>query len=244
LKKIAIFTEGQTEQIFTRECLLRIFDPSTISFECLELLNHNLQSVPYKYPQNPNPQVTIYFLLINCHGDEGVLSSIRERERDMIEKGFKTIFGLRDLYCAKYNELAKGKIDENITLTMKKAHAQTIANMINHDKIGLYYAIMEVESWFLGMYNLFEKIDNSLTIEYIHQQTNFDLRIIDPQSSFYHPTEFLCSVLGLCGMQYSKKRSEVENLCKYIDLDDLDDIVRENRCVSFKEFRGALEEIS
>jgi len=84
MKRIAIFTEGQTELIFIREFLFRIVDPSKLRIECFELLAHTLSSVPFSY-SSPAPEV--YFLIIDAHGDDGVLSAIREREKQLIEKG-------------------------------------------------------------------------------------------------------------------------------------------------------------
>ena len=101
MRRVAIFTEGQTELIFVREFLFRLVDPSKLSLECYELLAHNLSYVPFPY-SSPSPEV--HFLIIDAHGDKGVLSAIREREKKLIDSGFAKIIGLRDMYCRAYAE--------------------------------------------------------------------------------------------------------------------------------------------
>ena len=85
MRKIAIFTEGQSELIFVRNYLLRIIDNSKISFECLRLHSETMEQVPHKF-SSPNPDY--FFLIINVAGDEKVLSAIKERENGLFNKGF------------------------------------------------------------------------------------------------------------------------------------------------------------
>jgi hypothetical protein len=240
VKRIAIFTEGKAERIFVRECLFRLFDPAKISFECYELLAHNLHAAPYVYPDVPNPHAELFFMIVDCHGDEGVLSTIKEREHNLIGRGYDAILGLRDMYCDAYHKLAHGSIKDRVSKRLIQIHVAEIQRMNHYDKIKLYYAIMELEAWFLGMYDLFQKIDPILTTDYIEQKLGIDLKSIDPQLSFYRPSEELNSVLALCGRQYQKKESEIEGLCAKIELKDLDDVIISNRCRSFREFRDAI----
>ena len=49
MRRIAIFVEGQSEQIFVRALLLKILDPASICIECWALRGDNMEAVPYKY---------------------------------------------------------------------------------------------------------------------------------------------------------------------------------------------------
>lgn len=237
MRRIALFTEGQTEQIFVRECLLRLFDLTKLSFECWELLAHKLHPAPYSYPNPPNPNAEIFFMIVNVHGDEGVISSIRERERNLIEKGqYEKIIGLRDMYSEAYDKLARGVINDSISKQFIQSHNLIIKKMNYHDKIRLYFAIMEIEAWILGMYNIFQRIDKTLTVDYIKQKLDIDLKAIDPQKAFYKPSEQLNSILLLCDGQYSKKRSEVEDICCKIEPTDFENARENSRCKCFDEF--------
>lgn len=233
LKKIAIFTEGQTELIFVRWFLLRLIDNSKLSFECRELLAHKESPVPYKH-FCPDPQ--IYFRIINVHGEEGVLSSIREREKQFINAGYDEIIGLRDMYSETYLKLSPKRINGVITNMIINNHQSTIRKMTNWNRIKLYFAIMEVEAWFLGMYNLFQKIDPILTVEFIRQNLNIDLKTTDPQKKFYKPSDQLDSIYALCERKYGKKRDEIESICSKMELADYYNARENGRCKCFDAF--------
>jgi hypothetical protein len=232
LKKIAIFTEGQTELIFIRHFLLRIMDPSKISFECFELQTHIQSAVPFSHR---NQYAEVHFLILDVHGDEGVVSSIKEREVSLFEKGYEKIIGLRDLYSDEYLKRSS-VINDHISRLIIQKSCQTIGEMRNFDRIQLCFAIMEIEAWLLGMYTLFQKIEPLLTIDYIRQKLNIDLRTIDPQNSFFQPSREVDQIFHLCGREYKKKQGEVESICANIDISDLNAALENNRCNALKEF--------
>jgi hypothetical protein len=234
LRKIAIFTEGQTELIFIRNFLLRIMDPAKISFVCFELLAHQQFPVPFKYE---NAHSEVHFLILNVHGDEGVLSSIKERETNLFEKGgYDLVIGLRDMYSEEYFKRSQGIISEQISSLFIRQYDQTIVNMKHFDKIRFFFAIMEIEAWFLGMYTLFCKIAPLLTVSFIKEQTSIDLKTTDPQKSFFQPSKQLDQIFQLCGREYKKKQGEVENICGKIDPSDINAACENSRCTSLNKF--------
>jgi len=242
LKRIAIFAEGQTELIFIRHFLLKVLDPSKISFECHELLAHKLSNVPYSYS---NPSAEIHFLILEVHGDEAVLSSIKEREKRLIEEsGYERIIGLRDMYSDYYVKRSPGVINDQVSGLIIQQNNKTIGDMTYSDRIKLYFAIMEVEAWFLGMYTLFQKIHSVLTIEYIRQNLKIDLKTFDPQKEFYRPSDQVRSIFQLCGGEYKKKRDEIESICSNIESSDFDAARENNRCARFDAFYKELTSYS
>lgn len=212
---------------------MRLIDNSKLSFECSELLAHKESPVPYKHIC-PDPQ--IYFCIINVHGEEGVLSSIREREKQLISVGYDEIIGLRDMYSETYLKLSPKRINDVVTNRIISSHWSTIQKMTNWNKIKLYFAIMEIEAWFLGMCNLFQKIDPILTVEFIKQKLNIDLKTVDPQKEFYKPSDQLDSIYALCGRKYGKKRNEIENICSKMQIEDYCDAKESARCKCFDDF--------
>jgi len=236
LKRIAIFTEGQTELIFIRHFLLKVLDPSKLSFECYELIAHQPFTVPYRYP---NPSAEIHFLILNVHGDEGVLSSIKEREKKMVEgSGYDKIIGLRDMYCYEYVKRSPGVINDEVSNLIIHRQNQTVRGMKHSDRIKLFFAIMEIEAWFLGMYNLFAKINSVLTAQYIERELGINLTTSDPQKQFYKPSDQVNEIFQLCGRghQYKKKRGEIESICSNMDYSDFDTARENNRCSCLNDF--------
>jgi hypothetical protein len=237
LRKIAIFTEGQTERILVRESLLRIFDLSTISFECYELISKEYKVVKYRYPAVDNPKANIFFLIVDAHGDGGVLTAIKDREINLVERGkFDTIIGLRDLYCDVYQKLSRGKINQKISDQLIQGHVSVINQLTYHDKIKIHYGIMEVEAWIIAMENLFQKINPVLTPEFIKQKLGLDLKRIDPQTTFYKPSDMLDSILCLVGKDYKKKEHELESICAKFDISDFNGVIGQNKCHAFWDF--------
>jgi len=234
LKKVAIFTEGQTELVFVREILFRLIDPSKLSLECYELLAKQTSPVPFTY-SSPNPEV--HFLIINVHGDEGVLSSIRGREKELIERsGYEKIIGLRDMYSKVYKKLSPGMINDDISNQLIESHNSTIQNMNYPNRIKLHFAIMEIEAWFLAMYNIFQKIDSRLTTDNIQEKLGIDLKNIDPQTEFFRPCKQVNDIFVLCERQYSKKRGDCELICTRMELVDFDNARENGRCKNFDDF--------
>ena len=236
--KVAIFTEGQSELIFVRELLLKLVDASRMWLQCLELLSHRFSDVEFEH-RCPDPEV--FFLLVEVHGDEGVLTSIKEREINLIGKGgYQRVIGLRDMYCKQYREKSPGKIDDRVSAMIIENCKLVIQDMCHNDRIKIHFAIMELEAWFLAMYNLFEKINSLLSAGYIKNNTGIDLKAKDPEREFYRPSQEVDIILNLCGMEYKKKRSQIENIARKMTATDLVDARQNDRCKHLGEF---LEEI-
>ena len=179
----------------------------------------------------------VHFMIINVHGDEGVISSIKDRERSLIEKsGYEKIIGLRDMYSEVYKKLSPGAINDDISNQFIQSHNSTIQKMTYQDRIKLYFAIMEIEAWFLAMYNIFQRIGSVLTVEYIEEKLGFDLRRIDPQEEFFKPSNQVRDVLLLSGLQYDKKESDIENITSKMELVDFDNAKENGRCERFNSF--------
>ncbi len=234
MRKVAIFVEGQTELIFVRDFLLRLFDYSKLTLECWGLLGDKLSPRPYVYPCS-NPE--IHFMIINVGGDERVLSSIKDRERRLIgEGGYEKIIGLRDMYSGAYAKLSRGVINDDISDRFIQSHNSTIQKMTYHDRIKLYFAIMEIEAWFLSMYNVFQKIAPILSPGYIEENLQFDLRRIDPEKTFFKPSNQVNDIFMLFRSQYDKKKGDVEKITSKMELADFDNARENNRCRSFDAF--------
>lgn len=231
--KIAVFTEGQGELIFIRHLLGLLFHYDQLSFRCLKLHDDKEISVPYKYT---GAKAKLHFQIINVENDERVLSAIKEREQNLFKNGFQKIIGLRDLYSETYDRAAHGHIDPVINVKIKNMVQTEILQTSQPAQIKIFFAIMEFEAWLLGMYHLFAKMNLILTWEYIENQLNFDLKHIDPQKKFYRPGKPLQQIFNLIQSEYDKSTETLEKICSFIELNDLNDMVENDRCAEFKEF--------
>jgi len=233
MKKVAIFTEGQAELIFVREVLLRFFNPSKLSFKCTKLCAQSFIDVPYDY-SCPEPE--IHFLLINVQNDERVISAIKDREKGLIERGYEKIIGLRDMYSQAYDKRSHGVIDDNVSRQFIEAAESTIRAMQYSARIKLYFSIMEIEAWFLSMYNIFKRYDSGLSAENIKRKLSFDLRRIDPEKEFFRPSNEVKAVYSLIGLKYDKKSGDIERIARKMDCQDFLDALDGGRCKCFDLF--------
>ena len=232
MKKIAIFVEGQGEQIFIRNLLFHLIDPSKFSFRCVKLCAGTVRDALYQF-QNPNAE--IHFQILNVQGDGGVLGAIRELEELLFSKGFTRIIGLRDMYSEAYRKRSR-EIDDQVTQEFVDRTNETIAQMSNAERIRLHFSIMELEAWWLSMYNLFSKIDARLTQRFIEEELSYDLSKIDPQKVFFHPAREVEKIFELIGSRYDKSRDDVEKITSKIDVSDISNAAENNRCNSFSKF--------
>jgi len=233
MKKIAIFTEGQSEQIFIR-CFLGVkLGWERISFKCFRLHRNQMEQAPFEHP---NENAETYFLIVNVGNDASVLSAIKEREKMLVQKGYEKIIALRDMYSKAYCDRAGSTINNAITQEFVIGFQETIQKMSCPDRIKMHFAIMELEAWFLGMYDIFKKINSALTIDYINQNLGFTLNLIDPQDSFFKPTNAMNRIYNLVGMRYRKSEHDIESLCSKMDISDFSNALENGRCASFKDF--------
>lgn len=233
MQKIAIITEGQTELIFIRNMLVRLADLSKISFECLTLHARTMQHVPWDHK---NSYSEVHFQIVNVGNDDRVLTHILKSEENLYKEGFDKIVGVRDMYSREYKKFSPKRIDEDLSAEIISNVKEEIDGAQRPQNIKFFFSIMEIESWIVAMYNLFEKIDEKLTLDHISNKLKYDLKKIDPQKVFFKPSSTLKSILSLAGLHYDKHLGEVENLCK--NMDDLDylDAIEDNRCFNFKIF--------
>lgn len=233
MKRVVVITEGQTEVIFVRALLLRLFDPSKISFECITLNADKMQRVREYEGYCPE----VHYEIINVQNDERVLAKIKEMEVSLVEKGrYDKIIGLRDMYSSEYDKRSHGVIDRNLTKQIMDEQNAIIAGMRYKSMIRLHYCIMEIEAWFLSMYNLFQKIHSDLSADNIASKLGYDLRVIDPQEKFFKPSKNLSDIFELVGGEYKKKKSDVEGITSKMDIKDFENAREENRCSCFNDF--------
>ncbi len=242
MKKVAIFVEGQTELIVVREFLLRKFDWSGINIICRTLQTKTqFVKAEYDFPKQINKDAEFLFQIVNVGNDVAVLSRILKLERYLKNAGFVKIIGLRDMYSKSYRE-ESSSIDINVIKKFIRTHNEVIQKASTTDiNIEFCFAIMEVEAWFLGMSNIFEKLNSGLTNTDIRKKLNIDLEKIDPEKEIYHPAKLIEDIYSIANMKYDKKKGDIEAITKIIDKTNYEDLYLADKCNSFNHFYDKLE---
>jgi len=237
--RIALFTEGQSELIFSRILLQLVFDPSCLSYQCIKLIGNKSQEVPYPCSP-PNPKC--HFQIVNVQGDGRLISYLSERIDTLVEK-FDLIIGLRDIFSDEYEILSNVISPDAINNLINNQKLLVLKKTDKPHRVKLHYAIMEFEAWILSMPRLFSGIHNELTVEYIDEHLGFDLNTISPQSEFCHPANQLTNILELVNINYKKSWHDIESILCHLNQDILEQLFNEWKSSSFNSFYSEIENI-
>ncbi len=229
---IALFVEGKTERIFIEKLIDEYFSHPFFNIDSFELIGERARSVTKGHYKNPD--VKISFLIYDVQGESKVLSAIRERANGLVSKNFNYIIGLRDVYPAQIEDIQ----------IINSTFEEIVIELGIEELCSLFYAITEIEAWFLPDPDLFNRIDNRLNIDAINNSLNIDLETIDIEG-INHPAETLNRIFQIIGKRYKKKEGDIHSLISKMDFLKLwldDDI--HLRIPSLKKFIDHLEEIT
>lgn len=234
--KIAIFVEGQAEYIFVREFLQKWYgyDPEHLGIECYAFRSDKTNNVPYPFGDRNSE---IFYQIYNVGNDNSVLSKIMKNAERLKNAGFQLIIGLSDMFCDQYHKTSG--LPRTIKEETNQLFIQKRQNIIKEKKlqdfVHYHFAIMEVEAWFLGMYQYLLKIDTKLTPKYILKNLDVNLNN-DPETTIYHPAKVLDDIYGLVNNKYGKHESDINKITGLLDKTDFENLINSDRCHSFKDF--------
>jgi hypothetical protein len=203
--KVAIFTEGQTEQLFACEAIRQLANGTNyyIVNERKNGKGDRLIKMDYGKIGDPDNH-DIYFQILNCDSDSQVLSTIREEYASLVAAGFTHIIGLRDV-----RPINRDRMEKLFESTLKYKPTGTVDPLI-------VIAIMEIESWFIGENTHFIRIDQTLTPGNILADTNIDITI--DSEIFDKPFETLQHIYASVGKPYSKSKDDAKRTVSVLDM--------------------------
>jgi len=238
-KKIAIVVEGYTELIFIREYLCCMFDYN-VFIRCISILRDNefddkIRGFGDKSSEN-------HFYLLNANSDVLVVPQIIRMEDFLFEQGYQKIIGLRDMFSKKYkDEVPSREIIEAINQEIIEIHEIEIReNTTFPDKIKICFAIMETEAWFLGLHEVFEKIDKKLTVDFINKELEINLQEIDPETEIFHPATLVKKIYKLVDKNYGKHASDTNTITGKLTKEDYEILLARDKCNSFNTFHETI----
>ncbi len=232
--KVAIFVEGQTELIFIREYLLKMYEHQEVEVKCFTFLREgNIK--PTEYSFSP-PEAAYSFEIFNVGNDNAVLSRLLKNEQHLWNTGFHKIFGVRDMYSKDYREVVKNaSINEDINQRFQQSTLAVInAKAIRPQNIHFCYAIMEVEAWIIALKDCFLKLHPILNSNFISSKLGFEIDAVDPETTFFHPAATLEDIYKLVGLTYNKRKGDINAIMDNIQKQNFIDLANSNKCQSFK----------
>src|SRR5437667_3742701 len=101
MDKLAVFVEGQTEQIFVEELIYQIAGRQDVHIDCVAAFGGAAAGdrafLEVQATQRPDPKKRFYVIIYNSAGYERVLSDVREHYANLASQNYKLIIAIRDV---------------------------------------------------------------------------------------------------------------------------------------------------
>lgn len=206
MKRLAVFVEGQTEQIFVEKLIEEIMGKQNIYVvKEVPKTNRKGERIYTEIDAKGSYTNQEYFILIrDCQNDERVQSDIIDQCQQLHNAKYDRIIGIRDVFPIAKNDLPR----------LRRAVKHGVPQRLM--PINIILAIMEVEAWFLGEVSHFSKIAPHITRQAIHAKIRFD-PWIDNVEDRMNPASDLDEIYQIAGLRYDKKRATVSNIVQILD---------------------------
>jgi hypothetical protein len=228
MKKIALFVEGQTEQIFSARLIQEIVGKHGFSIVNYKFMGgkKTLRKPLLLATQDTNENTEYYFLIFDCGGDNKVQSDIRERLDSLKEESFSLVIGIRDVYP----ETDITMLEHYLYFGISVDYGIPVKNIL---------ADKETEAWFLAEETHYPKISDKISLETANEIANIDVSK-DDTKAIPHPSNTLKQIYIKGGTTYDKSREKVQRTVDVLDYDNLYINVR-NRNNSLNELLTCLD---
>jgi len=209
MKKIALFVEGQTDQIFTEKLIREIIGKHGFSITKYKFLGgkNNIRRPLWLTTQNTNVDKEYYFVIYDCGGDDKVQSDIRERLDTLREESFSLVIGIRDVYpetnIEKLRKYLYRYIDQKTDVPVK-----------------IILAVNEIEAWFLAEETHYPRISKKISFETANKIAGIDV-CKDNTESISHPSDILKQIYMKGGTTYDKSKEKVQRTVDVLNYENL-----------------------
>lgn len=204
MKRMAVFVEGQTEQILLKKLVEEVAGANRVAIQSVKSSGAgSSHAITIITAANVAGQ-KFYLLIYDCTGDSRVLSEMLEQSASLSAQGYSQIVGLRDVYPEPPTRLNRLR--------------NLVNGMIPHQPVPprMIFAVMEVEAWFVAENTHFARIDHRLTpaaVNVILQGRNEDCHC----ELIPHPAATMHAVYHSVGRSYTKEKRKVSMIVDAVD---------------------------
>ena len=210
MKKLAVFVEGHTEQLFLERLITEIAGAHTIVIEKRKLTgaSHSISPWVNLSASAPASGQGYFVLIVDCSGYDRVKSAIRDNYVSLADSGYSAIFGIRDVYPIDHADIDKLRLGLDRGLETRPI------------RVVFALGVMEIETWFICEHTHFVRIDPLLTIAYIKDNLGFDPSVDDIQLRRI-PSNDLNDIYGLVRQRYKKHFRSIQRMLDLLDYEHL-----------------------
>ena len=225
MMKIAIFVEGQTEDIFLDALRREYFGGAKIEIRSVVLQGDCARRITFATLDNACQYAEHVCLIVGASGGEAVLSRLKHNYARMRQRGFSAFFGLRDLKSDAYDTWGEARVVGSVH--------QVVNGFKTAEDVYFHFAKMTTEAWFLAAPSFFARINSALSIDAIERTLGMDLQDVDPETDIHNPTGVIKTILDVVGLRYGKSKNEVHRIVSRLDWAELCLVARQKSKISF-----------
>ena len=223
MKKVAVFVEGQAEQLFSAALIGVLAQAAKLHIEWGEQFRGKLVF----RASSPAAGVTHYVMLVNCKNDSQVKTQIRDNYSTLVSAGYSSIIGLRDVHPFAATDVPSLEAALRVGLP------------VGAIPIKIHLAVMELEAWFIAEDSHFARIAPKLTPAYI-ASNGFNLLQVPPQQ-WAPAASVLDAIYALAGYRYKKTANHVKRTIRALSIPQVFSGVRAS-VPEFDAFLTSLED--
>lgn len=206
MRKLAIFVEGQTEQLFCDRLLRAVAVGRELGVELRKAWGgRNFRRALALSARAPGRPAEHFVMIVDCGSDNRVKSDILELYDNLVATGYERIIGLRDVFPDASREQVprlRRWLDYEVPRRPIDVH--------------FILAIMEIEAWFLMEATHFHRLHKALTPQRVRKRVHFD-PVNDNMELRHHPAEDLNRIYQIFGGSYNKRRANTERTLDALD---------------------------
>ena len=208
MRKLAIFVEGLTEQLFVERLINEIAGHHNVRIRIEVVKGKKEDRRIHLVTESPDTGQSCYILIRNCMGDHNVANDVRDQYNSLVASGYIGIIGIRDLYPRPLADLSVllGLDRRSINFGLRTSPI----------KVQWIFALMETEAWFLAEHTHFHRLHPCISCEKIYLDLGFDPRVEDMELRA-HPAFDLHSIYSLKGLSYQKTPEQIVRTINALD---------------------------
>lgn len=222
MKRIEIFVEGISELIFVRDILQKIYnyDANAVYIHCNSLNTSTNLTDLWTFG---NTNAKFHIEITDTGSYTRLLSAITDRSERLSENNASLVLGLRDIDSQEYKEYKKVHSRDEAIQKVEEGVLKGL-NLVKFDmEVKIFYAVTELEAWFLALHKVFPQINSILTHDFIKTSLGLDLEDIDPEKDLEKPSDNLIAILALVNNHDDKPR-RTKVIVSKITLDLIEEI--------------------
>jgi len=209
MKKMSIFCEGLTEQLFAERLIAGVLGKKALIIKAESDGKMGSRSIKILTAKAPDSHHEFFIQIVNCNGDKNVGSDIRELYKKLVGAGkFSAIVAIRDVY-----PILQHLVPDLLSNLPKFVPTKPVA-------VTWVVAIREIEAWFLAEDTHLQKIDAALNAAMVKAALGFDPHADDMQIRD-HPADDLHKTYQLVGKAYTKDFARINRTVSALDFDRL-----------------------